>query len=190
MDEYIGILRITGELQNIHLDQFLFHIDIPKRMSIFSMEMPNLQKECEEYEQKIVSYGGSAIYGWHRADVYRLQRAGRFTYVTHTCQSFTDTIITIPVFGHNIDKVPKTSYGGCRYYYGLRKGTHLVNGHNKAKALYHAVGVLSTISGLFPCSKCITKVSCMRRRCHSGTQSRHRKLFQDIEKCNLDPSLL
>ncbi len=64
MDEYIGIPQDHPESYHTFMHKKLFdHIDIPKEnIHILNGNADNLVKECSEFEQRILKYGGIDIF--------------------------------------------------------------------------------------------------------------------------------
>lgn len=176
---------------------FFSHIDIPKQnVNILNGNAEDLHKECEEYEQKIVSYGGIKLFmGGIGADGHIAfnEPGSSLTSRTRVKSLTTDTIIANSrFFDHDINKVPKTALTvGVGTIMDSEEVLILVNGHNKARALYHAVegsvNHIWTISilqmhrkGIIVCDDAATV------ELKVGTVN----YFKDIEKYNLDPASL
>ena len=128
MDEYVGIPENHPESYHTFMrENFFSHI-----------------KECENYEAKIKSYGGIKLFmGGIGPDGHiafnepgsSLTSRTRLKYLT------TDTIIANSRFFNNdINLVPKTALTvGVGTIMDAEEVMILVNGHNKARALRHAI---------------------------------------------------
>lgn len=68
MDEYVGIPSDHPESYHTYMyENFFNHIDIdPANVHILDGNAPNLQKECDTFEEKIVAAGGIELFigGW------------------------------------------------------------------------------------------------------------------------------
>ena len=64
MDEYVGIPEDHPESYHTFMSKYFFdHVDVPAANIHFLYGIaPDLQKECEEYERKIVDAGGIDLY--------------------------------------------------------------------------------------------------------------------------------
>ncbi|MCF0177383.1 MAG: glucosamine-6-phosphate deaminase [Bacteroidales bacterium] len=198
MDEYAGIPEDHPESYHTFMwDTFFKHIDIKKEnVHILDGNAPDLDAECRLYEEKIASYGGINLFmGGIGSDGHiafnepgsSLSSKTRLKYLT------TDTIIANSrFFDHDINKVPKTALTvGVSTVMASEEVMILVNGHNKARALAHAVeeGVnhmwpISILQmhprGIIVCDDAATM------ELKVGTV----KYFKDIEGRWLDPATL
>ena len=150
MDEYVGIPKEHPESYHSFMWSNLFsHIDIPKEnVNILNGNAPDLAAECQRYEDKIKSYGqtcasihlflgGIGPDGHIAFNEPGSSLASRTRVKTLT----TDTIIANSRFFENdLAKVPKTALTvGVGTVLDAQEVLIIVNGHNKARALYHAV---------------------------------------------------
>ncbi len=146
MDEYVGIPENHPESYHTFMyEHFFNHIDIKKEnINILNGNAPDLIKECAEYEERIKSYGGIDLFmGGIGPDGHiafnepgsSLTSRTRLKYLT------TDTIIANSRFFNNdINLVPKTALTvGVGTVMDSKEVMILANGHNKARALQHAV---------------------------------------------------
>ena len=64
MDEYVGIPEDHPESYHTFMRKHFFdHVDVPAaNIHILDGNAPDLQKECEEYERKIVAAGGIDLF--------------------------------------------------------------------------------------------------------------------------------
>ena len=198
MDEYIGIPKEHPQSYHTFMWENLFsHIDIlPENVNILNGNAPDLAAECNRYEEKIVSLGGIDLFlGGVGADGHlafnepgsSLQSRTRVKTLTY------DTILVNSRFFENDPaQVPTTALTvGIATVLDAKEVLIIVNGHNKARALRHAVeeGInhIWTISalqqhphGIIICDEAATD------ELRVGTY----KYFKDIEKNNLNPDTL
>ena len=198
MDEYIGIPEDHPESYHTFMwHNFFSHINIKKEnVNILNGNAADLDKECEDYEKKIASYGGINLFmGGIGADGHIAfnEPGSSLSSRTRKKDLTTDTIIANSrFFEHDIDKVPKTALTvGIGTIMDAGEVMILANGHTKARALCHAVegsvNHMWTVSvlqmhpkGIIVCDDAATV------ELKVGTVN----YFKDIEKANIDPSRL
>ena len=198
MDEYIGIPENHPESYHTFMwSNFFSQIDIPaENVNILDGNAADLEKECERYEAKIASYGGINLFmGGIGPDGHIAfnEPGSSLSSRTRVKSLTTDTIIANSrFFGGNIDLVPKQALTvGVGTIMDAKEVMILANGHNKARALCHAVegsvNHMWTISvlqmhprGIIVCDDAATV------ELKVGTVN----YFKDIEKANLDPTSL
>jgi glucosamine-6-phosphate deaminase len=198
MDEYVNLPEDHPESYHSFMNKYLFsHIDIPKNnVNILNGNAPDLEAECAGYEEKIKKAGGVKLFvGGIGPDGHiafnepgsSLSSRTRIKTLTY------DTIVANSrFFDDDINKVPKTALTvGVGTVLDAEEVLIIVNGHNKARALQHAVeeGVnhIWTISALQLHEKGI--IVCDEEATAElkvGTV----KYFKDIESANLDPATL
>ncbi len=146
MDEYIGIPKEHPESYHTFMhNNFFRHIDIKsENINILNGNAHNLDQECVEYEKKIRSYGGIQLFmGGIGPDGHIAfnEPGSSLTSRTRVKSLTTDTIIANSRFFNNdINLVPKTALTvGVGTIMDAKEVLILVNGHNKARALYQAV---------------------------------------------------
>lgn len=178
-------------------NNFFGHIDIkPENTNILNGNAPDLDAECARYEEKIKSYGGIDLFmGGIGPDGHIAFNEPGSSLTSRTRQKTLtmDTIIANSrFFDNDINKVPKTSLTvGVGTVLSAKEVMIIVNGHNKARALYHAVeGAITqmwTISalqmhekGIIVCDDAATV------ELKVGTY----RYFKDIEATHLDPESL
>ena len=193
MDEYVGIPCEHPQSYYSFMWANLFsHIDIPKE----NVNLPNgnatdLAAECQLYEDKIKSYGKIHLFlGGVGTDGHIAfnEPGSSLSSRTRVKTLATGTIIANSRFFENdFAKVPKTALTvGVATILDAQEVVVIVNGHSKAKALYHAVeGSINhiwTISalqmhpkGIIVCDEDATT------ELRVGTY----KYFKDIEKGNI-----
>lgn len=195
MDEYIGLPEDHPESYHSFMwNNFFKHIDIKEEnVNILNGNAEDPQTECVRYEQKIKSYGGIHLFmGGIGPDGHIAFNEPGSSLASRTrVKTLTqDTIIANSRFFNNdITLVPKTALTvGVGTIMDAQEVLILVNGHNKARALYQAVeGAVNhmwTISvlqmhpkGIIVCDDAATD------ELKVGTV----KYFKDIESKNLNP---
>ena len=198
MDEYVGLPKEHPEsYYSFMWNNFFGHIDIkPENTNILNGNAPDLDAECARYEEKIKSYGGIDLFmGGIGPDGHIAFNEPGSSLTSRTRQKTLtmDTIIANSrFFDNDINKVPKTSLTvGVGTVLSAKEVMIIVNGHNKARALYHAVeGAITqmwTISalqmhekGIIVCDDAATA------ELKVGTY----RYFKDIESAHLDPESL
>ncbi|MCK5473485.1 MAG: glucosamine-6-phosphate deaminase [Planctomycetes bacterium] len=198
MDEYVNLPEEHPEsYYSFMWNNFFSHIDIQKdNVNILNGNAADLNAECANYEEKIKKAGGINLFlGGIGPDGHiafnepgsSLASKTRIKTLTH------DTIIANSrFFDGDINKVPKTALTvGVKTVLDAEEVLIIVNGHNKSRALRHAIeeGVnhLWTISALQMHQKGI--IVCDEEatvELKVGTA----KYFKDIESANLDPATL
>ena len=193
MDEYVGLPENHPEsYHSFMFANFFNHIDIKKEnIHILNGNAKDLEKECADYEKAIASFGGVDLFmGGIGPDGHIAfnEPGSSLSSRTRIKTLTTDTIIANSRFFENdINKVPKTAITvGVGTVLSAKEVMILVNGHNKARALRHAVegGITQmwTISaiqmhqhGIIVCDEAATD------ELKVGTY----RYFKDIEKNNL-----
>lgn len=198
MDEYVGLPKEHSEsYYSFMWNNFFSHVDITREnVNLLNGNAANLEAECARYESKIKSYGGINLFlGGIGPDGHIAFNEPGSSLSSHTRIKTltTDTIIANSRFFENdVTKVPKTALTvGVGTVLAAKEVLIIVNGHNKARALYHAVegsiNQMWTISalqmhekGIIVCDDAATS------ELKVGTY----RYFKDIEASNLDPALL
>jgi glucosamine-6-phosphate deaminase len=195
MDEYVGLpVNHKESYHSFMWNNFFSHIDIPKKnVNILDGNAKDLEKECLRYETKITDLGGIHLFiGGIGPDGHIAfnEPGSSLTSRTRVKTLTRDTIIANSRFFENdINKVPKTALTvGVGTIMDAREVMILVSGHNKARALQHAVeeGVnhMWTISALQMHKKSIIVCDdAATNELKVGTVN----YFKEIEKPNLDP---
>jgi glucosamine-6-phosphate deaminase len=168
------------------------HIDCPKEnIHILNGNAEDLAAECAHYEEMIAEAGGIDLFiGGIGPDGHIAfnEPGSSLSSRTRVKTLTTDTIIANSRFFENdINKVPKTALTvGVGTVMDSREVMILANGHNKARALAHAIeGAVSqmwTVSVLQMHPKGI--IVCDDAACDEMTYGTV-KYFKDIEKNNL-----
>jgi glucosamine-6-phosphate deaminase len=198
MDEYVNLAEDHPESYHSFMwNNFFSHIDILKEnVNILDGNAADLEAECAAYEEKIKKLGGVNLFvGGIGPDGHiAFNEPGSSLASTTRVMSLTyDTIIANSrFFDGDVNKVPKTALTvGVGTVMDADEVLIIVNGHNKARALRHAIeeGVnhMWTISalqlhpkGIIVCDdEAIVELKV-------GTV----KYFKDVESANLDPTTL
>ena len=193
MDEYVGIPREHPQSYHSFMWNNLFtHIDVQKEnVNILDGNAPDLTTECQRYEDKIKSFGKIQLFlGGIGPDGHIAfnEPGSSLSSRTRIKTLTTDTIIANSRFFENdLAKVPKTALTvGVGTVLDALEVLIIVNGYNKARALFHAVegsiNQMWTISalqlhqkGIIVCDEDATA------ELKVGTY----KYFKDIEKENI-----
>jgi glucosamine-6-phosphate deaminase len=195
MDEYVKIPVDHPESYHSFMwNNFFSHIDIPKEnVNILNGNAVDLAAECAAYEAKMKILGGIELFvGGIGPDGHIAFNEPGSSLASRTrVKTLTqDTIIANSrFFGGDVNKVPKTALTvGVGTVMDAREVIIIVNGHNKARALWHAiegaVNHLWTISALQLHPRGI--IVCDEDAADElkfGTV----KYFRDIESANLNP---
>jgi glucosamine-6-phosphate deaminase len=198
MDEYVNLPRDHPESYHSFMWNNLFsHVDIQKEnVNILNGNAPDLEAECTAYEEKMKRLGGIRLFlGGIGPDGHvAFNEPGSSLSSRTRVKTLTyDTIVANSrFFGNDINKVPKTALTvGVGTVMDAGEVLIIVNGHNKARALRHAVegsvNHIWTISALQMHPKGI--IVCDDEatiELKVGTA----KYFKDIEAANLDPATL
>ena len=146
MDEYVGLPESHPEsYHSFMFNNFFNHIDIPKEnIHILNGNASDLEAECGNYEKQIASYGGIDLFvGGIGPDGHIAfnEPGSSLTSRTRVKTLTTDTIVANSrFFDNDVDKVPKTALTvGVGTVMDAKEVLILCNGHNKARALQHAV---------------------------------------------------
>lgn len=198
MDEYVNIPEDHPESYHSFMwDNLFSHVDIRKEnVNILGGNAPDLEAECVRYEERIKEVGGIKLFvGGIGPDGHIAfnEPGSSLTSRTRVKTLTYDTIVANSrFFDGDVNKVPKTALTvGVGTVMGADEVLIIVNGHNKARALHHAVegsvNHMWTISalqmhprGIIVCDEEATielKV---------GTAN----YFKGIEAANLDPATL
>ena len=146
MDEYVGIAEDHPEsYHSFMFENFFKHIDIPREnIHILNGNAEDLDKECEQYEEKIKSFGGIELFmGGMGADGHlafnvpgsSLQSRTRLVNLNY------DTIVANSrFFDNDLSQVPKQALTvGVQTVLDSKEVLVLVNGYKKARALQNVV---------------------------------------------------
>ena len=198
MDEYVSLPEDHPESYHSFMQKYLFeHVDIVEaNINILNGNAPDLEAECAAYEEKMKKYGGVKLFlGGIGPDGHIAFNEPGSSLASRTrVKTLTyDTIVANSrFFDNDVNKVPKTALTvGVGTVMDADEVLIIVNGHNKAQALRHAiegsVNHMWTISALQMHPKGI--IVCDEEatiELNVGTA----KYFKDIEAANLDPASL
>lgn len=198
MDEYIGLSKDHPQSYHTFMwENFFKHIDIKKENAhILNGMAEDPEAECAAYEKAIVDAGGIDLFlGGIGPDGHIAfnEPGSSLSSRTRIKTLTTDTVIANSrFFDNDVNKVPKTALTvGVGTVLDAREVLILVNGHHKARALYHAVegpiNQMWTISALQLHQKGI--IVCDYDACAELRVGTY-KYFLDIEHDNLDPDSL
>ena len=189
MDEYIGLRKDHP--------QSYYHIDIKKEnVHILNGMAEDPEAECRAYEDAMKDAGGVDLFlGGIGPDGHIAfnEPGSSLSSRTRIKTLTTDTVIANSrFFDNDVNKVPKTALTvGVGTVLDAKEVLILVNGHHKARALYHAVegpiNQMWTISALQLHQKGI--IVCDYDACAELRVGTY-KYFLDIEHDNLDPESL
>ena len=146
MDEYVGLPEEHPESYHSFMwNTFFNHVDItPANVNILNGNAPDLQKECDEYEEKIRRAGGIDLFLGGVGEDGHLAFNEPFSSLNSRTRIKTLTQDTIQVnarfFGGDISLVPKTALTvGVGTVLSAKKVLILATGHKKARAVRHGV---------------------------------------------------
>jgi len=146
MDEYVGLPESHPESYHSFMyNNFFNHIDIPREnIHILNGNAKDLEAECADYEKLIASYGGIHLFvGGIGPDGHIAfnEPGSSLTSRTRIKTLTTDTIVANSrFFDNDTAKVPKTALTvGVGTVMDSQEVMILCNGHNKARALQHAI---------------------------------------------------
>ena len=146
MDEYVGLAPEHDQSYHYFMwENFFKHIDIKKEnVHILDGLAEDKEKECADYEKAIESFGGIDLFlGGVGVDGHIAFNEPGSSLTSRTRESTLtqDTIIVNSrFFGGDVTKVPTTALTvGVGTVCDAKKVMILITGHNKARALHHAV---------------------------------------------------
>ena len=198
MDEYVNLPKEHPEsYYSFMWNNFFSHIDIKaENVNILNGNAPDLAAECARYEAKMKELGGVDLFlGGIGPDGHIAFNEPASSLKSRTRQKTltTDTLIANSrFFDNDVNKVPKTALTvGVGTVLDAKEVLIIVNGHNKARALRHAVeepiNHMWTISALQMHPKGI--IVCDYEACAELKVGTY-KYFLDIEKDQLNPESL
>ena len=193
MDEYVGIPRDHSQSYHTFMWENLFaHIDIQEaNVNLLDGNAPDLAAECQRYEDKISSYGKIHLFlGGVGTDGHIAfnEPGSSLSSRTRVKTLTTGTIaVNSRFFENDLAQVPKTALTvGVGTVLDALELLIIINGHNKARALYHAVegsvNQMWTISALQLHPKSI--IVCDEDATDELKVGTY-KYFKDIEKGNI-----
>ncbi len=195
MDEYVGLSKDHPQSYHYFMyENFFNHINIKKEnIHILDGMAPDIKAECHHYEKLIKKFGKINLFlGGIGPDGHLAfnEPGSSLSSRTRDKELTTDTIIANSrFFDNDINKVPKLALTvGIGTVLDSEEVLIMVNGHHKARALYHAiegsVNHMWTISALQLHPKgIIVADEASTVELKVGTY----RYFKDIEKDNIDP---
>ena len=146
MDEYVGIPEDHPESYHTFMRKHFFdHVDVPAaNIHILDGNAPDLQKECEEYERKIVSAGGIDLFLGGIGEDGHIAFNEPYSSLVSRTRVMTLTPETVAVnsrfFDNDVNKVPKQAMSvGVATIMDSHEVIIQAFGHKKARALKHGV---------------------------------------------------
>ncbi|KAK8393356.1 hypothetical protein O3P69_013389 [Scylla paramamosain] len=146
MDEYVGIPRDHDQSYHSFMwENFFKHIDIdPANAHVLDGNAPNLETECQQYEEKIKEAGGIELFmGGIGPDGHIAFNEPGSSLVSRTrVKTLNQETITANArfFGNDMSKVPKQALTvGVGTVMDAREVMVLVTGSHKAYALHMAI---------------------------------------------------
>ncbi len=197
MDEYVGLPKDHPQsYYHFMWENFFNHIDIKKEnVHILDGMARDLDAECEAYEKAIRNYGGINLFlGGVGVDGHiAFNEPGSSLSSRTRVKTLTrDTIVVNSrFFGGDVSQVPTTSLTvGVGTIMDSKEVLVLITGHNKARALSHAVEQGITQMWTISCLQMHQKAVII---CDDDATDELKvgtvKYFKDIESENLDNSL-
>jgi glucosamine-6-phosphate deaminase len=196
MDEYIGLSAEAPQGFGNFLDYCLFSKVAFKAVYRIDCSATDAAAECARYEAKIKNYGGIHLFlGGIGPDGHIAfnEPGSSLSSRTRKKELTTDTIIANSrFFDNDVNKVPKTALTvGVGTVMDAQEVLIVVNGHNKARALQHAIeepiSHMWTVSALQMHPHGI--IVCDEAACDELRLGTY-KYFKDIERNNLDPNTI
>jgi len=146
MDEYVGIPEDHPESYHAFMHRHLFdHIDIPSgNINILNGNAPDLDKECEQYEEKIKKYGGIELFlGGIGPDGHIAFNEPGSSLASRTrikTLSYDTILANARFFENDIEQVPTTALTvGVGTVMDAKEVVLVITGFNKARALREVV---------------------------------------------------
>jgi glucosamine-6-phosphate deaminase len=199
MDEYVGLPKTHPEsYYNFMHKNFFDHIDIePQNINILDgnpgdLSKKSLEEECRMYEEKMLSYGGIDLFlGGVGVDGHIAFNEPGSSLSSRTRDkelTLNTRIANSRFFDGDVNKVPELALTvGVGTILDAKEVLIMINGHNKARALWHGVegsyNHMWTISALQTHPKGI--IVCDEDATVELKVGTYR-YFKEIEKNNLD----
>ena len=146
MDEYVGLPEEHPESYHSFMwNNFFKYVDInPDNVNILNGNAPDLAKECEEYEAKIVAAGGIDLFLGGIGEDGHIAFNEPFSSLNSRTRVKSLTYDTLLVnsrfFDNDVNKVPKHALTvGVATVLSAKEVIILAYGHKKAVALHNAI---------------------------------------------------
>lgn len=193
MDEYVGLPEEHPESYHSFMYRYFFdHVDVPaENINILDGNAKDLQKECDDYEQKILAAGGIDLFLGGVGEDGHLAFNEPFSSLQSRTRVMDLTYDTLLVnsrfFDNDVNKVPKQAMSvGVATVTDAREVLVLAFGHKKARALQMAVeGPLSHTCTLSSLQNHPNGVIVCDELAAGELKVNTYRYFKDIEKENL-----
>ena len=146
MDEYVGIPVDHPQSYHAFMNKHFFdHININKdNINIPNGNAAGLEKECQDYEEKIKQYGGIDLFlGGMGADghiAFNVPGSSLSSRTRVINLNFDTILANSRFFDNDLDQVPKRAITvGVQTVFDAREVVIVVNGYKKARALKKVV---------------------------------------------------
>ena len=146
MDEYVGIAEEHTESYHYFMKVNLFdHIDIkPENINILNGNAQDLEKECQDYEDKIIKAGGIDLFlGGIGPDGHIAFNEPCSSLISRTrikTLTFDTIVANSRFFDNDVNQVPKTALTvGVGTVLDSKEVLIIITGYNKARALQMVV---------------------------------------------------
>ena len=193
MDEYVGLPVEHPESYHSFMYRYFFdHVDVPaENINILDGNAKDLQKECDDYEKKILAAGGIDLFLGGVGEDGHLAFNEPFSSLQSRTRVMDLTYDTLLVnsrfFDNDVNKVPKQAMSvGVATVTDAREVLVLAFGHKKARALHMAVeGPLSHTCTLSSLQNHPNGVIVCDELAAGELKVNTYRYFKDIEKENL-----
>ena len=193
MDEYVGLPVEHPESYHSFMYRYFFdHVDVPaENINILDGNAKDLQKECDDYEQKILAAGGIDLFLGGVGEDGHLAFNEPFSSLQSRTRVLDLTYDTLLVnsrfFDNDVNKVPKQAMSvGVATVTDAREVLVLAFGHKKVRALQMAVeGPLSHTCTLSYLQNHPNGVIVCDELAAGELKVNTYRYFKDIEKENL-----
>lgn len=193
MDEYVGLPVEHPESYHSFMYRYFFdHVDVPaENINILDGNAKDLQKECDDYEKKILAAGGIDLFLGGVGEDGHLAFNEPFSSLQSRTRVMDLTYDTLLVnsrfFDNDVNKVPKQAMSvGVATVTDAREVLVLAFGHKKARALQMAVeGPLSHTCTLSSLQNHPNGVIVCDELAAGELKVNTYRYFKDIEKENL-----
>jgi len=194
MDEYVGLKPENPQSYHYFMNENFFkYIDIKKEnINILNGCAEDLEKECEDYENKIKAAGGIQLFlggvGEDGHIAFNEPGSSLSSYTRDKDVTYDTILANSRFFDNDIEKVPKLALTiGVGTLMDSKEVMILANGYKKARAVYHGVegGVnhLWTISALQLHRRAVLVIDEMAA---SDIKVKTYRYFKEIEAKNLN----
>lgn len=146
MDEYVGLPENHPQSYHSFMKTHFFdHVNVKKNnIHIPNGNAPGLERECQDYEEKIKNHGGIQLFlGGMGADghiAFNVPGSSLSSRTRVINLNFETILANSRFFGNNVKKVPKQAITvGVQTVFDAREVVVIVNGYNKARALKKVV---------------------------------------------------